>query len=173
MGQPQAAAPPEGAAAEIARQLAQADITHRVHRHAAVGTIAEAHAEVPHLTEGLWKTVVFEVVPGARRLLVAVACDRRVDYRAVAALAGCSRRALRLVEPARVASELGFEVGGVGPFRVTPAVEVILDDACESTQQVLVGGGLRTLTIELAFGDLVRLGAATVAPVARVAEVED
>ncbi|MEQ8659571.1 MAG: YbaK/EbsC family protein, partial [Gammaproteobacteria bacterium] len=161
------------AAAEIARQLARAGIAHRAHRHVPVGTIEEARAHVPHLTRDLMKTVVFEVVPTARRLLVAVTADARVDYRAVAAQAGCSRRALRLVEPARVASELGFEVGGVGPFRVVPAVEVLLDVAGASLPRVLVGGGLRTLTLELAFADLARVSAASVAAVARADGTRD
>lgn len=168
-GAPPGNRPAGGAATEIARQLAAAAIDHRVHRHVAVGTVEEARARVPHLTDGLLKTVVFEVVPTARRLLVAVACDQRVDYRAVAALAGCSRRALRLVEPARVAAELGFEVGGVGPFRVLPEVEVMLDaGGGERAGRVLVGGGLRTLTLELAFADLARVSDATVATLTRV-----
>ena len=116
-----------GAAAVIAAQLAEHGIPHTVHHHVAVRTIEEARAQVPHLTEDLLKTVVFEIAASARRLLVAVDCTARVDYRGVAAAAGCSRRALRLVPPERVAAELGFEIGGVGPFRVAPEVEVLLE----------------------------------------------
>ncbi len=167
MSVPSGAPGPGGAAAVIAAQLAGSGIAHTVHRHVAVATIDEALARVPHLTEDLLKTVVFEIAGSARRLLVAVDCAARVDYRGVAAAAGCSRRALRLVPPERVAAELGFEIGGVGPFRVAPGVEVVLDAGSAPARRVRVGGGLRTLTIELAFGDLAALGEATLAAVAR------
>ena len=147
--------------------LDQAKVSYQVHEHPEVATIEEARALVPHLTIDLLKTVVFEVKDTERLLLVAVPCLAQVDYKSVAQIAGCSRRALRLVNGERIESELGFQVGGVRPFAIREGCEVVLDGGIDSNQLVKVGGGPRTLTIELAFSDLQNLSAATVARVSK------
>jgi len=170
------------AAAAGRRPLAEASITamleahgvpYTLHRHADVRTIAEAHARVPHLTAGLLKTVVFELSPSDRRILVAVPCHAQVDYRGVAGALGCARRALRLVPPARVEAELGFAIGGVGPFALTAACEVLVDAAVASATRVRVGGGGPGRTLELLAGDLLRLPRTRRAAVARSAPAEE
>ncbi|MCP5201093.1 MAG: YbaK/EbsC family protein [Gammaproteobacteria bacterium] len=155
------------AVAAIVHLLDANGIAHVLHRHVAVATIEEAQRLVPHLTVDLLKTVAFEISGTSRVLLVAVRAEDQVDYRGVAAVAGCNRRALRLMPGARVAAEFGFEVGGVGPFRVDPRIEVVLDAAAADLDQVKVGGGSRSLTCELAFTDLARLGDAVVAAVSK------
>ena len=142
-------------------------LPYRVHEHIAVSTIEEARREVPELTIDLFKTVAFEIKHGSRIILVATEADRRVDYRALARLLGCSRRELRLLPGERVRTELGIEPGGVGPFPVLPNVDVLIDEGSPSQRQVKVGGGLRTVTVELAFEDLVRCSGARVASISR------
>lgn len=155
------------AATRIARLIDDAGVACARHQHPPVVTIDEARATVPHLVVDLLKTVVFEIAGSDRRLLVAVDADRQVDYRSVATVAGCSRRTLRLMPAARVATELGFEIGGVGPFPVCEGARVILDAGIDADRRVKVGSGLCTLTLELDFADLVRVSAATVAPIAK------
>lgn len=147
----------------IIELLERGNVVHQVHQHVAVRTIAEAHAQVPELIDNLLKTVAFEIAKTSRRLLVAVSCDRAVDYKAVSAAVGCSRRALRLISAERVERELGFEVGGVGPFRVNADIEVLLDRSIADATVVKVGAGLRTRTLELRFSDLIRVNEAKVA----------
>ncbi|MGE0483548.1 MAG: aminoacyl-tRNA deacylase [Gammaproteobacteria bacterium] len=159
MSEPRPQAPEPTAVAAIARLLEAYAIEHVRHRHVAVATIDEAQRLVPHLTVDLLKTVAFEISGTSRVLLVAVRAEDQVDYRGVAAVAGCNRRALRLLPPARVAAEFGFEVGGVGPFTVDPRIEVVLDAVAMALPRVKVGGGSRTITYELASADLARLGA--------------
>lgn len=149
--------------------LQAGDVPFILHEHVAVGTIEQAHQLVPHLTLNLIKTLVFEVSGGARIILLGVDCNAQVDYKRISAAVGCSRRALRLVPGPRVEAELGFEVGGVGPFRLSANIEVILDARFSFAEQVKVGGGTRTHTFELAFGDLVRLGDAKLAAVSKEA----
>lgn len=155
------------AAERIAALLADNQVPHTVHEHVAVSTIDEAKKLVPELTINLLKTVVFEVHQTPQVLLVAVDRDAAVDYKRVSKLAGCSRRALRLMPGERVSEELGFEIGGVGPFRVDDRISIILDAAIDAASDVKVGGGLRTRTIELKYQELARLGAATIAGVSR------
>ena len=154
----------------ILQLLADAAIMPLVHHHAPVRTIAEAHALAPHLTENLIKTIAFEIEPGPRIVLAAVASDAQVDYKRLSALLGCNRRALRLIPAARVEAELGFEVGGLGPFAVDPQMEIVIDEAVMIWPWLRCGAGLRTHTLELLPQELVRASAARVAPLAKRAE---
>ena len=128
--------------------LAQAGITPTVHQHAAVRTIEEAQQLAPHLVANLAKTIAFEIEPGPRVM-------------------GCNRRALRLLPAARVEAELGFEVGGLGPFALRPDIEVVMDSALLAQSFLRCGAGVRTRTLELDAADAVRASRARVASIAR------
>ena len=162
-----AAAAQADPASAIAALLAQHAIAHTRHRHRAVRTIAEARAQVPQLTIDLLKTVAFAIAGTPRVVLVAVACDAQVDYRRLAHALACSRRALRLLPPARVTADLGFEVGGVGPFPIAQNIEVLVDNTIAPETRVKVGGGCATVTIELQLAELLRLESVRTAAIAR------
>ena len=147
--------------------LAVAGVTPQVHNHAAVRTIDEAHQLAPHLVENLVKTIAFEIEPGARIVLAVVAHDAQVDYKQLSALLGCNRRALRLIPATRVEAELGFEVGGLGPFAVRPDIEVVFDSAVLAQPWLRCGAGLRTRTLQLGVDEAVRASAARVAVIAK------
>jgi Cys-tRNA(Pro)/Cys-tRNA(Cys) deacylase len=131
-----------------------------LHEHIAVRTIADAEALVPELTENLLKTIAFEINGTPRVVLAAVAAQADVDYKRLAGVAGCNRRALRLMPAARVEAELGFELGGLGPFSLQPHVEIIIDDVLDLNTIVRCGAGKRTRTVELPLGALVRISGA-------------
>lgn len=150
--------------------LAAASVTPRVHEHTAVRTIAEAHALAPHLVENLVKTIAFEIEPGPRIVLAAVTRDAQVDYKQLSAVLACNRRALRLMPAERVEAELGFEVGGLGPFALRPDIEVVLDSAVLAQPWLRCGAGLRTRTLELRPDEVQRASRARVASIARRAE---
>jgi Cys-tRNA(Pro)/Cys-tRNA(Cys) deacylase len=86
---------------------------------------------------------------------------------------GCNRRALRLLPAPRVEAELGFEVGGLGPFAIRPDIEVVIDTALLAQRWMRCGAGLRTRTLELAVADAVRASRARVAAIARRAPVSE
>jgi prolyl-tRNA editing enzyme YbaK/EbsC (Cys-tRNA(Pro) deacylase) len=160
---------PGGRAFEkIAAQLREQGVAYTLHEHIEVGTIEQALQSVPELTVNLLKTVAFEVARTDRIIFVAVACTAKVDYKRVSAALGCSRRALRLLDNQRLEHELGFAVGGVGPFRVEPAIEVILDEGFAEDDLVKVGGGTRQHTFELGFGALAAISDAHIARVSRI-----
>lgn len=147
--------------------LHQAGVPFRVHHHVAVATIEAARAEVAWLTAGLLKTVVFEVAGTARRVLVAIDCQRQVDYRKLSAVLGCSRRRLRLVPAARVAVEFGMPPGGLGPFPLRDDVEVIMDADFRPEAIIKVAGGNPTVTLELEFAELACASCAMITDVSR------
>ena len=91
----------------------------------------------------------------------------RVDYKKLAAALGVNRRSLRSVSPGDVERELGFQVGGIGPFALRDGVQVVFDEACSDLGKVFCGAGINTVTLEIDVADLIRLSAAIVAPIRR------
>ena len=156
-------------AERIAALLDSGGVAYTRYEHAPVNTIEEAYARAPHLTANLLKTIAFEIDRRDRIVLAAVACDAQVDYKKLSAILGCNRRELRLIPAARVATELGFEVGGLGPFAVAPAVEVVLDADIMRQPFVRCGAGVRTRTLELAPAELARASHARIAEIAKTA----
>lgn len=149
--------------------LAAVGATPRIHTHAEVRTIEEAAQRAPHLLDKLVKTIAFAIEPGPRIVLATVARDAQVDYKQLSAVLTCNRRALRLLAASRVESELGFEVGGLGPFAIAAHIEVVIDSAVLAQRWLRCGAGLRTRTLELDVDDVVRASAAQVATIARSA----
>jgi len=140
----------------IIGMLEAGNVPYVLHEHPAVTTIDEARELVPELVENLVKTVAFEL-KGDGWVLVATPCDTRVEYKALARALGCKRTDLRLMPAAEVEAELGFEIGGVGPFPVSDRVRVVLDARLSGRSVVRCGCGLRTRSVELAREDLVRV----------------
>lgn len=88
-----------------------------------------------------------------------------LDLKALAhALDG--RRAA-MAEPTRAERSSGYVVGGISPLAQQHRLRTVVDETAELFDTVLVSGGRRGLSVELAPGDLVRLTGAVVADVAR------
>lgn len=143
--------------AEILRLLRAAQVPYTLHAHPAVRTIEDARAVAPTLVEDLLKTVVLRVKDGPY-VLAAVPAAARAHYRLIADALGVRRQALRMVGPAEVETELGFQVGGVGPFPVRGDVVVWVQAEVAGWPRVRLGGGRNTITVELAGAALDRLG---------------
>ena len=139
---------------------------YRLHDHISIQTIDEARRRVPHLTVNLLKTVVFRIKDGGW-LLAAVGGTDRIHYKRLGECFGVNRRSVRSVSPGEVQSELGFEVGGVGPFPVAEDVRVVVDEKLKGRNRIFCGSGLNTRTLEIALPDLIRLTGARVYPVTK------
>lgn len=146
--------------------LAASGADYQLHAHQAVGTIEQAHALVPHLTCNLVKTIVFKIKNG-QWILAAVHKDDRIDYKKLARVLGVKRTDLRSIAPEVVTNDLGFQVGGVGPFPVRKDIQVVMDERLKAVGPVFCGSGLNTRTVEIDMDDLVRLAQAKVAAIAK------
>ncbi len=151
---------------QILHLLNQSGADYRLHTHEPVCTMDEAHAKVPHLTRNLVKTIVFKIKQGDW-ILAAVHKDDRIDYKKLADALGVKRTALRSISPDQVAEELGFQVGGVGPFSIRDDIQVIVDTRLEGVGHIFCGSGLNTRTVEMDMDALVRLARANSAPIAK------
>ncbi len=152
--------------ATVIEMLEGSGAAYRIHHHTAVTTIAEAHRKVPHLTRNLLKTVAFKIKDTAW-ILAAVDSRERIDYKRLADAVGVNRRALRSIAPDQVESELGFAVGGVGPFPVRDDIRVVFDEAIQPSTLVFCGSGLNTRTVEIKAADLIAISGGKVYPISK------
>lgn len=119
---------------------------------------AELLAQPP---ERVFKTLVAEV-DGAVTVGV-VPVTAQLDLKALAAAVGGKKAKLADLGVAERAT--GYVAGGIAPLGQKKRLPLVLDDSAMTFDTVFCSAGRRGLEIELAPKDLVRLAAATVAPI--------
>ncbi len=148
----------------VVDMLERSGAAYRLHSHPPVTTVEEAFVKAPRLTHNLLKTVVFRIKAGDW-ILAAVAGSVRIHYKKLADAVGVNRKELRSIAPAAVEFELGFPIGGVGPFPVRADIRVVFDAGLEQLGTVFCGSGRNTETVEMDIGDLIRLSRGIVYPI--------
>jgi Cys-tRNA(Pro)/Cys-tRNA(Cys) deacylase len=151
---------------EVMQCLNAAGVAYALHRHEAVQTVADVEEKLPHLTARMLKTIAFRLRNG-RYVLVGLRGYDRIDYRKLARELGINRRDVATLSPLEVAAELGFEVGGVGPFALRPDVLLLFDRRLSQMQTVFCGSGCNTETVEIVFADLLAVSHGRMADLAK------
>jgi prolyl-tRNA editing enzyme YbaK/EbsC (Cys-tRNA(Pro) deacylase) len=112
-------------------------------------------------------------------VLVIVAGDGRVDYKAIARHFGVSRKKVRMAPGDVVLATTGYAAGGVPPFGHRCEVPTVVDAALVAQQEgttvpIYAGGGDESTMLEITVAELLRVVKPTViplsAPLARRAE---
>ncbi len=137
-----------------------------LHKHLPVTTVEDARIKVPHLTVNLIKTVVFHI-KDSYWILAGVNGSDRIDYKQLGKAFGVNRKLIRAVSPKEVEIELGFEIGGVGPFPVNDKVKVILDEGVMTLGTIFCGSGRNTATVEMNICDLVKVTGAEIGVISK------
>lgn len=88
-----------------------------------------------------------------------------LDLKALAQEVGGKRATMAQVETAERVT--GYVAGGISPLGQRKQLPTVLDDTAVLHATIYVSGGRRGLDLELAPADLVKLTAATTAPIAR------
>jgi len=146
--------------------LKASGLPYTLHKHQSVITVEDARAKVPHLTVNLIKTIVFHI-KDSHWILAGVNGTDRIDYKQLGDVFGVNRKLLRSVSPKDVETELGFELGGVGPFPVNDNVKVILDEGLLKLGTVFCGSGKNTVTVEMNVHDLAKLTGAKIGSISK------
>jgi Cys-tRNA(Pro)/Cys-tRNA(Cys) deacylase len=114
----------------------------------------------------VYKTLVAATdAPGVALAVALVPADRQLDLKALADALGAKRAAL--ADPAAAERATGYVVGGISPLGQRRALPTVVDASAIALGTVYVSAGRRGLELALEAGDLVRLTAARVAPIAR------
>lgn len=146
--------------------LARQKVTHRLHaydhdpRAASYGE--EAAAALGVAPQRCFKTLVVQV-DGALAVGV-VPVSGSLDLKALATALGGKRAAL--ADPVLAERTTGYVRGGISPLGQRKRLPTVVDASATGFPTVYVSAGRRGLQIELDPADLVRLTAATLAPVA-------
>lgn len=141
---------------KVMHMLETGGFPYTVHTHPKVCTIDDAERLVPHLTHNLIKTVVFRI-KDSHWILAAVNGHARIDYKRLARAFGVNRKLIRAVSPDTVEEQLGFEIGGTGPFPIMDTIKIIMDESLAGVGAIFCGSGKNTVTIEMDITDLTRL----------------
>lgn len=148
--------------------LSAAGVQHSVHPYdhdprSDVGYGLEAVEALGLPAEQVFKTLLAEV-DGTLTVAV-VPVTGTLDLKALAAAMGGKRAAM--AAPATAQRATGYVVGGISPLGQRTEHPTVVDESAADHDTVYVSGGRRGLDIGLAPHDLVRMTAATVAPIAR------
>ena len=138
-------------------------MAHRVHTYEAphAGSYGEAGAAALGVEpERMLKTLLADL--DGELVCAVVPVAGQLDLKQLAAALGGKKAAM--ADPARAERSSGYVVGGISPLGQRTRLRTVLDETAELYDTVLVSGGRRGLSVELAAADLVRL---TVADVAR------
>lgn len=111
----------------------------------------------------MFKTLV--AAADDRMVMAVVAVDRELDLKRLAAAVG-ARKAV-MADPSAAERATGMVVGGISPLGSRRPIRLVVDDSALVHETVFVSAGRRGLQLELAPADLVRLGKAQTAPLAR------
>ena len=154
---------------QILHLLESQNVAYERHQHDPVRTVAEVEEKQPFLRNRMLKTIAFRLKDG-RIVLAGLRGHDRIDYRKLAAHFGVNRRAVASLSPEAVEAELGFAVGGVGPFALQPDVVVLLDAQLADVGTVYCGSGKNTVTLAIDFADLLRVSGGKLSNLARTGD---
>lgn len=154
---------PERAGTPALRVVERAGIISTVHEHAMdmeAPDLGRESARQMGLDPGrVFKTLVVDV--GGRLAVGVVPVSHHLDLKALARVLGGKKAEMVAPEVAQRSS--GYVVGGISPLGQRTALPTVVDDSALSHPTIVVSAGRRSLKLELAPGDLVRLCGATTA----------
>jgi Cys-tRNA(Pro)/Cys-tRNA(Cys) deacylase len=143
--------------------LAKAGVRFEVHEydHAVSRGYGVEAAEALGLDPArVFKTLLAEV--DGRPVVAIVPVTAQLSLKALAGALGGKRAAM--MDPAKAERRTGYVLGGISPFGQKQPSATVVDGGAVDHPTIYVSGGRRGLEVEVAPADLVRLLAASVAP---------
>lgn len=126
----------------------------------------ESAAALDVAADRVFKTLVAQLDAGPEPTVCAVVpVTGQLDLKALALVAGAKKA--RMADASTAERLTGYVVGGISPFGQRRQLPVFVDASARTFETILVSGGRRGLSIEVAAEDLIGLLGARVARLAR------
>ncbi|AUG76659.1 aminoacyl-tRNA deacylase [Kitasatospora sp. MMS16-BH015] len=155
----------QGTPATVALTAAGVEFGVHAYEHdpaaASYGTEAAEALGIP--AERVFKTLLAEV--DSRLAVAVVPVSGQLDLKALATALGGKRAAM--ADPAAAERSTGYVLGGISPLGQRRPLPTVLDTSALAHPTVYVSAGRRGLEVSLTPADLIRLTAATTAPIGR------
>lgn len=155
---------PAGTPALLA--VERSGVPHTVHEHATdghgEGELGPESARLLGISpDRVFKTLVADC---AGRLVVGVVpVSRHLDLKALARAVGAKKA--QMADPAAAERATGYVVGGISPLGQRTVLPTVLDASAYDHATIVISAGKRSLKLEIAPADLVRLTGASVADI--------
>lgn len=151
---------------DVQRALDQLGLGIRVRRHGeSTATAQEAAAAAGSELGAIVKSLCFEI--DGQAVLILTAGDKRVDEKKVGALAGVSRKKVRMADYETTVSMTGYEPGGVPPLGLARELPVLIDSSLARYEVVHGAAGADDATFPIPFETLVSATGGRVADITR------
>jgi len=150
------------------RVLEAAGVTFRLHEYEhdprfEHGFGLESAARLGVAPERVFKTLLADV--DGHLVCAVVPASGMLDLKALEGAAGGKRAVM--AEPAQAERATGYVVGGISPLGQKQAHRTVIDASAQQFPTILVSGGRRGLSAEVAPADLARLTGAVFAAIGR------
>jgi Cys-tRNA(Pro) deacylase len=138
----------------VSQALTRLGIPHRVFRHPGpVHSLEQAASERGQRPEQVVRSIVFRLGQG-EYLMVLIAGPDQVSWPALRRYLGQSR--LTMADPAEVLAVTGYPTGAVSPIGLPAPLRILVDESVLQVQEVSIGSGVRSVTVILPTGELLR-----------------
>ncbi|QGF24496.1 Cys-tRNA(Pro) deacylase [Raineyella fluvialis] len=138
--------------------VVRAGIPHQLHEHAvdmhAEGEIGpESARQLGVRPERVFKTLVADC--SGHLVVGVVPVSHHLDLKALARAVGAKKA--QMADPATAERSSGYVVGGISPLGQRTPLPTVVDDSALEHETIFVSAGKRSLKLEIAPADLVRL----------------
>ncbi|WP_026927256.1 Cys-tRNA(Pro) deacylase [Granulicoccus phenolivorans] len=158
--------PHEATGTPALQAVVRAGIAHTLHEHAvdmhAEGELGpESARQLGVSPDRVFKTLIADC--SGRLVVGVVPVSHHLDLKALARAVGAKKA--QMADPAAAERSSGYVVGGISPLGQRAPLPTVVDDSALDHPTIFVSAGKRSLKLEIAPGDLVRLLGATVATI--------
>ena len=121
-------------------------------------TVLDAAKALGVASSQIVKSLIF--LAEDKPLLVVAAGEARIDYKALSAALGCSRRKIKFATAEQALEITGFEVGAMPPFGHKEPLMTLLDRLSLDHEELYAGGGTKSALLRISLKELERVTSA-------------
>jgi len=139
----------------IISALQSKELEFKIFEHEPVTSLDATANNLPFQIEKLVKTLVYRF-ENSYWILVALKVDDKIDFGKLAKCLNIARDRLKRPDVKEIETELGFQIGGIGPFSTKQDVRIVFDKKVLELDKIYCGIGRNDRSLEIAPGEIVK-----------------